>query len=920
MDPERWIYKLPLRFRSLFHRRSVESELNDELQYHLDRKIEVLTAQGMTPDEARYTALRAMSGLEQQREKCRETRGVGLLEDFVADARYALRSFRQSPSLVLAVLTSLAFGIGANTAIFSVINAVSFKMLPVRDPEHLVLLNWTSKAWPEAFMDDLEGSGGKDTNGVMTSNSFSSDLYEQMKRQNHVFDQAIAFAANDSKVNVELNGRAESAHLQAVSGDFFEGLGVSPALGRTVLSSDDSPSSSAVAVVSQEFWRKHFGDDTGVSGKTLNLNARPVVIVGVAPPEFFGIIPGDPVDIYIPLSLYQEGWTRLYPEDDLRAPKTWWLEIIGRLKPGVTAESARSEMQVIMDRTLRAPVNTVASAEVPGIGITAAGRGLNSLREKFSTSLLLLMGMVGLVLLIACANVAGLLMARGTARQKEIAVRLSLGASRARIIRQLLVESVMLSVMGGLAGLLVSFWASSALVRMLSTGRNPIYLSTGVDVRVLSFTAAVSILSGTLFGLVPAIAATKVNVAPTLKESAAQFSSRGGRFRIGKALVGGQVAFSMLLLIASGLLLRTLDRLQRVNLGFDHHALLTFEVRPGLNAYSDQRLIGYYEELQRRLESLAGVRSVAFTQHGPIDGGYSSNSPEIPGYTAPGQQVDVYRHMIGPRYFETLNAPIVLGRAITEQDTQTSTKALVVNETLVRKYFHGDNPIGKHLVYGKNGSMGTFEVVGVAKDVKYGKIRDDVPPTAYWSYLQSKLISRQMIYIVRTEGDPIAIANSVRQVCLDLDKDVPVVRMQTEDEVVNGSLFLERAFAMLSSAFGALALLLACVGLYGTIGYAGARRTGEIGVRMALGAGRGRILLMILSEALSSVIAGIVVGLPIAWMASRLLQHQLYGLSAHDPLTIVSCSLAIVVITLIAGYIPARRASLVEPMVALRCE
>lgn len=920
MRLEHWIYKLPLRLRSLFSRRKVENELTDEFQYHLDRKIELLLAEGKAPEEARYSALRAMSGMEQQKERCRETRGVGLIEDFLADARYALRSFRQSPSFVLVVLASLALGIGANTAIFSVINTVSFKMLPVRDPERLVLLNWTSKSWPEAFLDDLEGSGGKDTNGVMTSESFPSDLYEEMKRQNDVFDQAIAFAANDSKVNIELNGRAESAHLQAVSGNFFEGLGVSPALGRAILPSDDSPSGSPVAVVSQEFWRKHFGDDTGVSGKTLNLNASPVAIVGVAPPEFFGILPGDPVDIYIPLSLYREGWVRLYPEDDLGAPKTWWLEIIGRLKPGVSAESAESEAQVITDRTLHARVKLSASTAVPTIGSTPAGRGLNSLREKFSTSLLLLMGMVGLVLLIACANVAGLLMARATARQKEIAVRLSLGASRGRIIRQLLVESVMLSVMGGIAGLLVSFWASSALVGMLGAGRNPIYLSTGVDTRVLGFTAAVSILSGILFGLVPAFAATKVNVAPTLKENAAQFSARGGRFRMGRALVGGQVALSLLLLIASGLLLRTLDRLQRVSLGFDRHALLTFEVRPGLNAYPDERLIGYYQELQRRLESLAGVRSVAFTQHGPIDGGYSSNSPEIPGYTAPGQQVDVYRHIVGPRYFETLNVPIVLGRPITELDSQTSSKALVVNETLVRKYMHGDNPIGRHLVYGKNGSMGTFEIVGVAKDVKYGKIRDDIPPTAYWSYLQSRLISRQMIYLVRTDGNPAAIANSVRHVCLDLDKDVPVVRMQTEDEVINGSLFLERAFAMLSCAFGALALLLACVGLYGTIGYAVARRTGEIGVRMALGAERGRILLMILAETMSIVIAGIVLGLPIAWMASRLLNHQLYGLSAHDPLTIVSCSTMIVIITLVAGYLPARRASRVEPMVALRCE
>lgn len=920
MRLEQWFYKLPLRLRSLFRRSQVESELSEELQYHLDRQIEILTEQGLSSEEARTAALRRISDLDRQKEQCREVRGVGFIEDLIADARYALRSFRKSLSLVLVIVASLALGIGANTAIFSVINAVSLKMLPVRDPEQLVLLSWSSKAWPEPFVESVEGNGGRDAGGLMSSNSFASDIYEEVKKQNNVFDQTFAFAANDHNVNVELNGAAESAHLQGVSGNFFAGLGVSPILGREILPSDDSPSGSPVTVVSQEFWRKHFGSDTEVSGKTVTINGESVNIVGVAPPEFFGVTPGSPMDIYIPLSLDSEQWTRLYPEAPLTSPKTWWLEIIGRLKPGVSQASARSEMQLIVDRSLRARLKTATNAVVPDIGMAPTGRGLNDLRNRFSTSLLLLMDMVGLVLLIACANVAGLLTARATARQKEIAVRLSLGASRGRIMRQLLVESVMLGMIGGCAGLLVSLWASSALVRLLSSGRNPLYLPVGVDGRVLIFTGTVSVLSGILFGLMPAIAATRVSLAPTLKDSTAQFSTRRGRFRIGKGLVAGQVALSLLLLIGSGLLLRTLDRLQRVSLGFDQHALLTFEVRPGLNAYHDQRLITYYQELQRRLQSLAGVRAVAFTQHGPIDSGWSSNSPEIPGYTAPGQQVEVYRHLIGPGYFETLNVPVVLGRPITDQDTQASSKSVVVNQTLVRKYLHGDNPIGKHLVYGKNGRMGTFEVVGVAKDVKYGKIRNDVPPTAYWPYQQSTVISRDMIFLVRTEGNPAAIANSVRQVCLDLDKDVPVVRMQTEEEVVNGSLFLERTFALLSSAFGALALLLACVGLYGTIGYAVTRRTAEIGVRMALGAERGRILRMILAEVSFVVIAGIMIGLPVSWATAKLLNHQLYELSPHDPLTVAGSSIVILAITLLAGYLPARRASRVNPTIALRYE
>ncbi|HKR32701.1 MAG TPA: ABC transporter permease, partial [Terriglobales bacterium] len=574
MGLEHWIYKLPLRLRSLFRRSRVEQDLREEFEYHLDRKIEYLKSQGMSVTEARHQAVRAMTGMEQQKEKCREARGVSWIEDLIADLRYGLRTFRKHPSLALVITISLALGIGANTAIFSLINAVSLKMLPVREPERLMLMNWSAKDWPHTFVDDLEGNGGKDTAGIMSSTSFSANDYAEFKKQNDVFEATFAYAANDSNVNIAVNGAAESAHLQAVSGNFFEGLGVSPILGRALLPSDDAASASSVAVVSYAFWRKHFGGDTNVEGKTIRMNGQPITILGVAPPEFFGILPGNPVDVYIPLSLYREEWTRIY-DDHLDSPKVWWLQVIGRLQPGVIEEAARSELQVIFDRTLRARVQTAANTAIPNIGLIPAGRGLNDLRRRFSTSLLLLMGMVGLVLLIACANVAGLLMARASARQKEIAVRLSLGASRGRIVRQLLAESVLLALAGGIAGLLVSAWASSALVRLLGSGRNPLNLSAGIDWHVLAFTAAVSILSGVVFGLMPALAATRVSVAPALKDTRMQASSAGGRFPIGKALVGGQVALSLLLLVACGLLLRTLNRLQHVSLGFDQHALLT---------------------------------------------------------------------------------------------------------------------------------------------------------------------------------------------------------------------------------------------------------------------------------------------------------------------------------------------------------
>lgn len=920
MSLEHWLYKLPLRLRSLFRRRQVESELNEEFQYHLDRQIEALTSQGLSPNEARESALRNMGGMEQQQEKCREARGIHWIEDLGQDLRYALRTFRRTPALAAVIIASLALGIGANSAIFSVIDAVMLKMLPVRDPQQLVMLKWSAPKWPRAFLQDEEGGGGHDSGDVFSATSFASNTYREIKEQNRVFDNTFAYAANDEDVNIELNGHAESAHLQAVSGNFFDGLGVSPVLGRTLLPGDDTDAAPPAVMVSDAFWQKHFGSASDVSGKTLTINGDTVNIVGVAPAEFFGISPGVDMDLYIPLSLYLRQWNRLYPEESLLAPTTWWLGIIGRLKPGTSREQAQSQLQVIFHRALEANAKTPKDAVVPVLNLIPAGNGLNSLRREFSTSLFLLMGMVGLVLLIACANVAGLLMARASGRKREIAVRLGLGASRSRIVRQLLTESVLLGILGGMAGLLVSFWASSALVRLLSTGRSAIDLAIHPDLRVLGFTAAISILSGIVFGLVPALSATRVSVAPALKESGTQAARISSRFRIGKSLVAGQVALSLLLLIAAGLLLRTLQHLQHVNLGFDQHALLNFGVRPGLNGYKDASLANYYEELQRRIRTLSGVSSVAFARIGPVAQGDSSGSMTIPGYTAEGQQIDVYRHIIGPDYFKTLGIPIVLGRAISQQDGPTGPKVIVVNEALVRADMHGDNPIGKRPVRGSKDHQQSFEIVGVAKDVKYKSIRNDVPPTIYIPYRQWTFLPDDMRFFVRTQGDSAAIAASIQKVCLALDKNVPVVEMQTEEEIIDQSLLLERTFALLSSAFAFLALLLACVGLYGTFAYTVLQRTSEIGVRMALGAKRESILSMILRETLLLVIAGIVVGLPIAWAMTRFLKAQLFGLSAHDPLTIISSGIAILAVTLLAGYLPARRASRVDPIVALRCE
>jgi predicted permease len=553
-------------------------------------------------------------------------------------------------------------------------------------------------------------------------------------------------------------------------------------------------------------------------------------------------------------------------------------------------------------------------------GTIPAARGLDDLRRQFSTSLYLLMGMVGLVLLIACANVAGLLLAKATARKQEIAVRISLGAPRSRLVRQLLTESVVLALCGGIAGLVVSHFARQALVALIQSGRGAIEVPPHSDLRVLFFTAAVSVLSGILFGMAPALRATRSDVNSTLKQASSKTTASRSAFRAGKLLVSGQVALCLLLLISAGLLLRTLRRLQSVNLGFDRENMISFRVFPGLNGYKDARLAGYYDELQRRISTLPGVQAVSLTQLGPIGQGSSSTRGGIIGYTEPGKEQLMHRHQVSPGYFSTLRIPLLLGRDFSDQDTETSEKVAIVNQTFVRDYMHGDNPIGRQFDTGSKQKPRVYTIVGLAGDVKYARIREEVPPTFYLPYKQQLKNMQFMTFLVRTTGDPRSVMNSVQQEALKVSKDVPVVGMKTETEVIDASLFVEKIFAVLSASFGGLALLLACVGLYGTIGYTVTQRTNEIGVRMALGATRERILSMILRETLIVVVAGILVGLPLTWYATQVLKAQLFGLSPHDASTILSSLAAILAVTVLAGLQPARRAAKVDPMVALRYE
>src|SRR5947209_1086790 len=919
-----WLRVFFSRLKGLLHRNSAERELNDEIRAHLQMVEEEKLRQGLSPEDARNAALREFGGVQQIREQYRQMNGIRLLETTGHDIRYRLRMMRRSPGFLFIIIRLLALGIGANTAIFSAIDAVMLRLLPVKDPDQLVLLQSRVKDYPRQFLRDYEGSNLKEPSGLTVGTSFAYATFEYLRDHNHVFTETFAFTANDEEMNVGLNGRAESASVKGVSGEFFDALKVTPFAGHLLSTQDDRDNAPPVAVISHRFWQQKLGEDKDVVGKVIVLNGTPVTIIGVAPGEFYGLEPGITPDIWITLHFYAWNWAQLgYLNNGplISDQLTWWVQIAGRLKSVSSESDARAELAVLFDQNIKTwgGANAPAAA-TPQLGITSAKQGLGYLRRKFSTSLLLLMGMVGLVLLIACSNVAGLLLARATARQKEIAVRLSLGAGRSRLVRQLLTESVVLAALGGIAGLFFALWLNAVLMRLLSSGNETIHLTLQIDGTVLAFTAIVSVVCGLIFGLVPALPTTRVAPIGALKQGAISTGAREQRFTSGKFMAAAQVTLCLVLLVGAGLFLRTLIKLQTVDLGYDQQHLLFFDTRPGLNGYKDAALVTYYQELQRRLSQIPGVRSVSFSDRAPVGQGSSSTDVEIPGYTAPGERALVYRHTVGPQYFETLGLPVLRGRPLGEQDAKTAPCSIVVNQKMMRSYFKDANPIGQKIDFGSRKRPWPCEIVGIARDAKYAQLRMDVPPTAYFSYQQRQQISNFMTFEVRLSGDPAALINSIRQKAQALDKDVPLVKIRTQTEVVSALLFLERMFATLSSAFGGLALTLACVGLYGTMAYAVVRRTREIGVRMALGAARENILAMILRETIWTVVWGLLVGFPLAWFATRLLQAQLFELTPHDPFTLTLAVASIILVTAVAGYVPARRASRMNPMVALRYE
>lgn len=925
--------QLASRIRGLFGRAKLDQDLDEELELHIEMLIEENISRGMSLDEARRAARRSFGGVIQTKEAYRDQRGLPIVETIKQDLRYGLRMLRKNPAFTIVTVLTLALGIGANTAIFSVLDAVMLQNLPVEHPQQLVVVNWTSKDWP-AIVEDLEGSSRKDPiGGGSLSESLPTPVFDALRTQSTTMSDVFAFSANVHRFNVQFEGRPYAAETESVSGNYFTGLGVRPILGRTILPSDDVPSAQPVAVLSYNFWKRNLGSDESAVGKTIVTNNLPMTIIGVAPPEFFGTQPGENNDMWVTLRMFP----RLVKALDFTTASvsnaeaaadaywqqstTWWLVVMGRLKSGISEAQARAELEVIFNQSIEAMITSEKQKENrPAMRLVEGNKGLDFLRRRFSEPLFVLMGAVALVLLIACANVAGLLLSRATARQKEIAVRLSLGARRSRLIQQLLTESLLLAVLGAAFGLLLSRWMSDMLVALVSSGSNRIPLSITVNNRLLLFTGAVAVITGVLFGLAPAFRATRISLTSALKEGGAGSRLGPRRSILTRVLVSAQVALSLVLLVGAGLFLRTLQNLENVPLGFERDRLILLSVSPGLNGYKGASLVEYYRQVQERIATVPGISAVSFSSHGPVGDGSSSSSIKIPGVTKGKEVFDLHRHLVGPNYFATLAIPMLAGRVLDERDNDAGPKVAVVNATLARNAFGDENPLGKVLRFGSDEKPRDFQIIGVVGDAKYNDLRQAPPPTAYFSHLQGINSASYMTFLVRTASDPEAVMGALRTEVAAVDSNIPITRMETLAQKIDKSLFLERMFSRLTGSFGLLALLLVCVGLYGTMSYFVARRTSEIGVRMALGAQPSRVFRMVLAEGLVLTGAGVIVGLAGAAMATRLIAGVLYDVKALDPITFVAVVAMLIAIGLLACYIPARRAMKVDPMVALRYE
>jgi len=835
------------------------------------------------------------------------------MPNILQEFRYALRGFRKSPVLAGAALLSLALGIGANTAIFSLTDQVLLRSLPVKDPGQLVL-----------FSAEGRKSGFIETN-YDDQYAFSYPMYCDFR------DRAPALAGVVARFPIRLSmssgERTELVQGDLVSGTYFGVLGVGTVVGRPLMPADDRLGSpNEVVVLSYNLWKNRFAMAHSVLNQTLRLNGRTFTIVGVAQPGFQGVAAGESADLFVPITL-QPRLTQMF--DGLPNRRGYWLNIFARLKPGVSRQQAESAVNVfwrpILEEEARNSPNASQKYRAQFVArhltLMPGGRGISAVRDQASGPLIILMSMAGLLMLIACANIASLLIARAAGRQKEIAIRLAIGAGRGRLLRQLLTEGVSLSLAGGLLGILAAYWTGDLLLGLLPASPAMRGLAAQPDTRVLLFALALSIVTGVVFGLAPAWETFRTNVSMTLKEQAAGAMGSAAQVRFRKALVIAQVALSLVLLIGAGLFARSLFNLKQIDPGFRSGHLLTFAVQPSLNGYDQARTFSLYDRLHDDIAALPQIRGVALAEIALLAGDVDMNGISVPGYEPKeGERMSVRENFVGPNYFSSMGIPLLMGREITRQDGPNTPQVAVINEQFARKYFGAQNPIGHrfHFQREKKDDPG-IEVAGVVRDGKHADLREDPEPFAYYPFVQHESVMGMNFY-VRTAQDPASVGSALRAVVRQADPDLPVFDMKTIDQQIDEDVFAERLVAMLSAFFGALATLLAAIGLYGVMAYTVSRRTREIGLRMALGAARREVLGMVMREVGLLALLGVAIALPTAFALNRLIQAQLYNVKGNDPAIFAIASALIVAVAAAAGLIPAIRATRIDPMTALRNE
>ncbi|HTS47240.1 MAG TPA: ABC transporter permease [Bryobacteraceae bacterium] len=841
------------------------------------------------------------------------------------DLRFAVRTLRKSPVFTAVAVLSLALGIGANTAMFSLIDQILLRLLPVKDPKQLVIL---------AMKGFHYGSN-------WGYNAISYPMYKDFSENNTVFSGM--FCRFQNRVSLTFDGHTERTAAELVSGSYFPVLGVGAALGRTFTPDDDRvPGGHPLMVLSYEFWKTRFAGDPRIAGKTALLNGHQFTIIGVAEKGFDGVELGYSTQVFVPLMMVTQAIVNNDTNRFLTNRRQRWVNAFGRLKPGVSATQAKAALQPFFHGMLEMEVKQEAfnnaSSEVRQrflqniIDVLPGSQGRSYLRRQLTTPLWVLLALTAGVLLIACANLASLLIARATTRQKEIAIRLAIGAGRLRIVRQLLVESLLLSALGGILGLALAFGTDRLLLAYLPPDTVSLNLSASPDLRILLFTAAVALLTGTIFGFIPALQSTRPDVAPTLKDTVGGIVGGGSSVRFRKALVGVQVTLSLLLLVGAGLFIRSLRNLRDLGPGFHSDNLVAFNLDPTLNGYDPARARTFYQQLSDSIASVPGVRNVSLASLRILEDNEWDNWVTIEGYHPRATETpDPYMNSVSPGYFATLGVPILAGRDFRLQDNQSqhhgtqpdgsAPLVVIVNEKFAKRFYGSvDRALGHHVGFGIDPNTKTdMEIIGIVKDIKYTNLRDEIPIQMFEPYMADRYVGGMTVY-VRTTMDPKQFFSAVRAKVRGMDANLPLWAMRTLDEQISKSLLTERLVAALSTVFGFLATLLAVIGLYGVMAYTVARRTREIGVRMALGACEKHVIWMVMREVLLLVSGGLALGLVATGALTRFVQTQLFGVTPHDPSTLAAAALSLAAVACAAGYIPALRASRVDAMRALRYE